>query len=392
MIVKNVYAEKLDNFGRGIVYQNGKITFVKNLLPCEKADIEIVLDKKRYALGKVVRLLEKSSDRVDPKCPYENCGCMLKHLDYLKQLEYKESKVKDIIYKFSGMVPKFNPIVYEDCWNYRNKITLKISNGTCYCKPGTNNMIKIDSCFLVSDKVNEIIKVLNTLDLSKAQEVVIKEFNGIMLIIDGYLDISLLKTLVNSIYLNGKLVYGAEYITTLIKDLTFYISKDSFFQVNKYLTENLYDVAIEYCGNDKSKKVLDLYCGTGTISLLLSKYFKEVIGIEINKEAIKCANLNKKANNIDNVSFVCGDASKKIDDLKADIVVVDPPRSGLTNKGIKDIIKINPEKIVYVSCDLVTLARDLGILKEKYNVLEITPVDMFPNTYHVETVTLLERK
>ena len=144
--------------------------------------------------------------------------------------------------------------------------------------------------------------------------------------------------------------------------------------------------------NSSGKSVLDLYCGTGTISLFLSKHFDKVIGIEINEEAVKCAFLNKDLNNISNVRFICGDVSKEIHHLKADNIVVDPPRSGLTNEGINDILKINPERLVYVSCDPMTLARDLKLLGAKYEVKEVTLFDMFPWTYHVESVCLLVRK
>ena len=152
----------------------------------------------------------------------------------------------------------------------------------------------------------------------------------------------------------------------------------------------LYNKVLEYL--DGGKSVLDLYCGTGTISLFLSRYFDEVTGIEINEEAVKCAFLNKKLNNISNVRFICGDVSKLVYDLKADNIVVDPPRSGLTSKGISDILNINPDRVVYVSCDPMTLARDLKLFEEKYIVQEVTLFDMFPWTYHVESVCLLVRK
>ena len=154
----------------------------------------------------------------------------------------------------------------------------------------------------------------------------------------------------------------------------------------------LYNKVLEYLG--KSNSVLDLYCGTGTISIFLSKYFESVIGIEINEEAIKCANLNKDLNGINNVRFICGDVSKEIHYLKVqvDSIVVDPPRSGLTKSGIEDILKISPKKMVYVSCDPMTLARDLRLLSSDYEVKEVTLFDMFPWTYHVESVVLCVKK
>ena len=388
-----VKCDRLDHFGRGICFIDGKIVFVNNLLPDEEAYIEIIKNKSKYSVGKIISLESMSKDRTIPNCPYMNCGCALKHLKYEKQLEFKEKKVFDIIKRYGKINPKINKIISsEKIYNYRNKVTLKVNGGVGYFENDTNNIIKIDKCFLVSDRVNKIINVLNSLDLSEVNDIIIKDFDEVMIIVNGKLDIKPLFPLADSIYVDNKLLYGGEFVHSKIKDLTFNISKDSFFQVNSGMIEKLYDIAIGYLGHDKNKKVLDLYCGTGTIALLLSKYFKEVIGVEINKEAIHCANLNKKTNNIDNVNFICGDVSLLAKDLAADYIVVDPPRSGLSKEGVLDILKITPEKIVYISCDPMTLARDLRILSTNYDVKEITPVDMFPNTYHVECVCLLERR
>lgn len=393
---EKVICQKLDHFGRGIVYLNGKITFVSNLLPKEEAYIKVIKSKKNQAEAKITKIIKESPDRIKPQCPYLNCGCALKHLKYEKQLEYKEEKVKDILKRFAHIEPPINSIIPSSSINnYRNKITLKVDTYVGYHQNHSNNIIAINKCELASGKTNEIIKILNTLNLNNVKEITIKDFGEVMLIADGNFDFKSLIKLVSSIYINEKLVYGKPYLITKINDLNFQISKNSFFQVNKQTMEKLYELAIKYCGKDQNKKVLDLYCGTGTITLLLSKCFKEVLGVEINEEAIKCAEENKKLNNIKNVKFICGDVTKEINKLKkwgAEIIVVDPPRSGLSKEGISDILNINPETIVYISCDPVTLARDLNILKDKYIIEEVTPVDMFPNTYHVECVTKLKKR
>ncbi len=384
---------RLDDKGRGIAKLDNKIIFIPNLLPHEKANIQITKTKKKYAEGKVINIIRASQNRVIPKCPYQNCGCQLKHLNYQKQLEYKQNKVKDILKKFGNLNPKINKIVYDNNINhYRNKITLKVNNQLGYHKPNTNEFISINRCELVSEKTNKIINQLNKEDLSQVKEITIKEFDQTMIIIDGTMDITNIQEKVDTIYMDNKLIKGKPFIQTTLKNLKLNISKESFYQVNKTMTEKLYDIAINYLGQDKNKTVLDLYCGTGTISLIISQYFKKVIGIEINKEAIKCANENKKQNNITNVDFICKDASKKIKNLKADMIIVDPPRSGLTKEGINDILKINPEKLIYISCDPITLTRDLKLLNEKYDIKEVTPVEMFPNTYHIENVVLLEKE
>ena len=387
-----VKCERLDHFGRGIGYVSGKIIFVSNLLPNEEALVKIILDKKKYMVGEVVQLVKKSNYRIEPKCPYENCGCALKSLDYLKTLEFKKDKVIDILKRYGEIEGVVKEIVSSrNIYAYRNKITLKVKDGKIgYFKNGTNDLIEINRCEIASCKSNEIIDILKRNDLSNVREVIIKDFGEVMLIIKGDMNIEELKPLVNSIYINDRLVYGKEFLIAKLGEFKFYVSKDSFFQVNMDVALKLYNKVLEYL--DGGKSVLDLYCGTGTISLFLSKHFDEVTGTEINEEAVKCAFLNKDLNNISNVRFICGDVSKEIHHLKADNIVVDPPRSGLTNEGINDILKISPERFVYVSCDPMTLARDLKLFKEKYKVKEVTLFDMFPWTYHVESVCLLIRK
>ena len=389
-----VKCERLDHFGRGIGRVLGKIIFVPNLFPLEEALVKIVLNKKKYMVGEVIQLIKKSSDRIESNCPYESCGCALKSIKYEKTLEFKKNKVINILKKYGDLENVVKEIFSSDnIYGYRNKISLKVKGGKLgYFKNGSNELIEINRCAIASKKSNEIIKVLNECDLSKAREIIIKDFGEVMIIINGDMNIELLKPFSDSIYINDKLVYGKENVIAHLGDLKFYVSKDSFFQVNMNIALKLYNKVLEYL--DSGDNVLDLYCGTGTISLFLSKYFDRVIGMEINEEAVRCANLNKKLNHISNAEFICGDASKKIHHLKfqADSIVVDPPRSGLTSDGINDILKINPKKLVYVSCDPMTLARDLKLLKSNYEVKEVTLFDMFPWTYHVESVVLCIKK
>ena len=389
-----VKCERLDHFGRGIGHILGKIIFVPNLFPSEEALVKIVLNKKKYMVGEVIQLIKKSSDRIESNCPYESCGCALKSIKYEKTLAFKKNKVINILKKYGDLENVVKEIVFSaNVYGYRNKISLKVKGGKLgYFKNGSNELIEINRCEIASKRSNEIIKVLKECDLSKVYEIIIKDFGEVMIIIKGNMNIELLKPFSDSIYMNDKLVYGKENVIARLGDLKFYVSKDSFFQVNMNIALKLYNKVLEYL--DRGNNVLDLYCGTGTISLFLSKYFDRVMGIEINEEAIKCANLNKKLNHISNAEFICGDASKKIHNLKfqADSVVVDPPRSGLTSDGINDILKINPKKLVYVSCDPMTLARDLKLLKSNYEIKEVTLFDMFPWTYHVESVVLCIKK
>ena len=389
--MRKVKCERLNDQGKGIGYIDQKIIFVPEFLPGDEAYIQITKDKKNYMEGKIIKYLSYSKDRIKPVCPYFNCGCALKDLNYEKQLIFKEEKVKNIIKKFSKLENVVTDIIpSKQIYNYRNKVTLKVKNKVGYYSAGTNNFLAISACALMHPKINEIIKVLNTLDLSKVKEITIKVFAEVMIIIDGYLDISKLKEYADSIYVSESLVYGNKFIKAKINDLTFLVGKDAFFQVNTSMISTLYNVAISLAS--KKGTALDLFCGTGTISLLLSKYFDKVIGVDINEEAVTCALKNKENNKINNVKFLCGDANTLCQNLKADVIFVDPPRSGLAKTGIKNILDIKPKEIIYISCNPITLARDLNVLKEKYTVEKIIPVDNFPNTYHVESITLLKEK
>ena len=385
-----VKIEKLDHFGRGIAKVNNMPIFVENSLVDEEIEVLITKEKKNYMEGVVIDYIKKSPLRVKSNCPYyDKCGgCDLLHLSYIEQLKYKENKVKEIIKKFSGL-ERVNNIVGSKQFNYRNKITLQVKNGIGYFQKKSNDIINIDYCLLVDDKINLIINGLKKIDVSDVKKIVIRVTNlESMVVFYGNIN-SNIDLDVDTIIINGKVIKGNGYIREEINDFKFIISPTSFFQVNNVGMINIYNKVLEYVDGGN---VLDLYCGTGTISIYVSKKANKVLGIELNKEAIKDALINKKINNIGNIDFISGDVGTILSQnkFKADIVIVDPPRAGLDNKSIDNIIKIKPKKIIYVSCDPVTLARDLNILKEKYDVIEITPFDMFGNTYHVECVSLLK--
>lgn len=387
-----VRIEKLDHFGRGIAKVNNMPIFVENSLIDEEVEVLITKEKKNYMEGVVIDYIKKSPLRVESNCPYyDKCGgCDLLHLSYIEQLKYKENKVKEIIKKFSGL-ECVNNIVSSKQFNYRNKITLQVKNGIGYFQKKSNNIINIDNCLLVDNKINEIINKLKKIDVSDVKKIVIRVTNlESMVVFYGKINLKI-DLDVDTIIINDKVIKGNGYIREEINDFKFIISPTSFFQVNNIGMINIYNKVLEYVDGGN---VLDLYCGTGTIGIYVSKKANKVLGIELNKEAIKDALINKKLNNINNIDFISGDVGTILSEnnFKADIVIVDPPRAGLDNKSINNIIKIKPRKIIYVSCDPVTLARDLNILKDKYDVIEITPFDMFGNTYHVECVCLLKIK
>lgn len=384
-----IKCERVDDFGRGIGYYDKKIVFIPGLLPSEVAEVKIVEDKKNYMEGEIIGIINKSDKRVCPRCPYKYCGCSLNIMSYSDTLEYKKKKVNNILKKYANISFDLD-IVFDREYGYRNKVTLKVKDGKLgYYKNGTHDLISIDRCLIASSKINEVIDILKKIDLSDVFEIVIKSMDEVMVIINGKMDISYLKDFVNSIYMNGELVYGKDKILSHIGNYKFYVSKDSFFQINSFVTSKMYDKIIKYAGN--GDKAVDLFCGCGTISMFLSDNFKEVVGVEINSEAIEMAKLNMILND-KKINFVCGDANKIIKGVKCDTLVVDPARSGLKEIGVNNILDISPLKIVYVSCNPVTLARDLKLLSSKYLVKDITLFDMFPFTYHVECVCLLEKR
>lgn len=386
-----VRIDKLSHDMRGITRIDNKITFVDKTLPNEVVNIRLTKQKKDINEGKVISFLEKSNDRVDFICPYYDIckGCNIAHIEYKKSLEYKQDIVKDIIKRYSDI--DINPeIVFDNnIYNYRNKITLRVYDNKLALVG--DSFVNIDYCYLVNDNINNVIKLINDIDLSCVKEVIIKGISEIMVIIKGIINeeelLNKLSSIVTTIIINDKKIYGKDYITININNYTYAIYDSSFFQVNTSMISKLYDKVLEYAG--KGNRLLDLYCGAGTIGIYLAKNFNYVRGIEQNKDAIVSANKNKEINKISNIDFVCDEVCN-IDKINEDVLIVDPPRNGLDKVTREKIMLSDVNRVVYVSCNPITLARDLNILREKYMLKDITLFDMFPNTSHVECVVKLE--
>lgn len=396
-----VRIEKLDHFGRGITYIDGKVCFVEHALPEEIVELEITKETKKYLLGKAIDYLETSPDRVIEKCKYFNTcgGCNLQHYDFTKENEYKQEKVQELLERFGKLSIKVEDIIYQEPRNYRNKITLhgKDKKLGLY-KKETNELIEITSCNLVDKRINDIIPTLKELaKVNEIEEVTIRTDNDseklMVKIIGTVTNIEILKD-IDVLIINDKVITKDNQIISRIGNKKYYLSIDSFFQVNKTLTEKLYDEVRTVVEKTKPNKVLDLYCGTGTIGIYVSDYTKEVVGVDYSKSNIKDANKNKELNNLTNITFINNKVENVIDSFKEefDLVIVDPPRAGLDPKTIENLKRINSKTIVYVSCDLATLARDLKELSTTYNIDYVKPFNMFPRTYHVETVVLLTLK
>ena len=387
---------RLDHQGRGIGKIDNKIIFIPNTLPGEIIEYNITKSKKKYLEGEITKFIKKSSQRIEPICPYYNkCGgCQLMHLNYQNQLKYKQEKIENIIHKYVNENIKIESIIKADnIYNYRNKITLHSKNKIGMYKKDSNTIINIDSCLIANNKINEIIKELNKINIYE-DEIIIRNNGQDSLLKYQNEQNNFNKINVDSIILNNQNIKGKGYNIETIENLKFIISPTSFFQVNTEQTIKLYNLIKNLANCNKSDNILDLYCGTGTIGLFINNNSKNILGIEINKDAIKDANQNIILNHIQNAKFINDDAKNYINKInyQPDIIIVDPPRSGLFKGMIEKLIKFKAKKIIYVSCDPITLSRDLKELTNRYQIEKIYPIDMFPNTYHVESVCLLTLK
>lgn len=403
LIVKIV---RYNNEGEGVAIFNDLVIFVPGVIIDEEVKIKIVELKKNYAKGEVIKILIPSNDRRIPVCPFYNeCGsCNLMHIDYDKQLEFKKQKVIDVFKKVSNIDVEIKSINSFNCLHYRNKVVLRVDKDKIgYYKPKTNSLVDINECLICDELINDIIRKIRSfikensnhkikeVMIRVAREEVIISFDDLN---KKYIDI-IIDTFKNvtSLYIKDELVLGIPSINQKLLDLVFDISPKSFFQVNTLTASKLFGYALKDV-NDKNICV-DLYSGTGTITMLLAKKARRVIGIEVVPDAVMDAENNLLLNDIDNVEFKLGRVEDLIDELKdlnIDTLVMDPPRSGSDKRSLRALLKFKPKEIIYISCNPITLARDYNVIKNLYEIKEIQLFDMFPNTYHVECVSLLSLK
>ena len=392
-----VKIDRLSDTGEGIGIFSNKVVFVPKSVVGDVVVVKNVREYKKYVVSDIDKIIVSGDDRCAVKCPYfDSCGgCQIMNIIYNKQLIYKKNKVINMFKKYGNV--NVNPqIVGTSQFNYRNKIVFSVVDGRLgLFKYRSHNVVKVNECLLVLDVINDVVKLINdNIDLSLVKRVMIRasSFNNLMVCFEGEVsNIDILKKYVDSIYVNNVLVFGKSKIVTKLGNYLFEVSNNSFFQVNYEQVIRLYDKVREYLPG--FGKVLDLYCGTGTIGIYVSDKCDSVIGIEINEDSVRDARCNKSLNNVKNIDFVCGDVEDVIkDDVYFDSVIVDPPRAGLSSKTKDILLDIGSENIIYVSCDPMTLVRDINYLSSKYEVRDVTLFDMFPNTYHVESVVLLKKK
>lgn len=437
----------LGSSGEGVGKYENFTVFIPYALPGEIVEARIDFVKKQYASGRLVKVIQPSDQRVTPQCPvYYRCGgCQLQHISYESELKEKQQQVKDALERIGHLqdLSVLPTLGAENPWNYRNKMQFPVASAAkgqldigCFAAY-THRVIDVASCAIQKEENNQIVTVVR----QWMKQFKIPAYNedrrtGIVRHIMGRVGVHtgevmvclvtagdmvphmkdlvhmLQKSIpgltsvvqnVNKRHTNvilgekTKKIYGSETIHDTIGSLKFNISAQSFFQVNSEQAQKLYEKALEFADLTGNETVADVYCGTGTITLFLAQKAKQVYGIEIVAPAIRDAIKNARENKIHNAEFILGDAAYKLPELissgvRPDVIILDPPRAGCEEKVLAAIARVKPKRVVYVSCNPATLARDLAYMSEHgYKTIKAQPVDLFSRTHHVETVVLMSR-
>ncbi|WP_294578400.1 23S rRNA (uracil(1939)-C(5))-methyltransferase RlmD [uncultured Thomasclavelia sp.] len=431
--------------GQGIVKVDNFTYFVKGMLVGETGKLKVIKVLKNYAIARLIELDQVSPYRSEPKCAvFKACGgCQLQHINQQGQQKFKTKRVIDCLERIGDCHVLVNDcLMMEEPWHYRNKVQmpLGIKNNhlvTGFYKKKSNEIIPCDNCLIqnklsnqITNRVRELMEQFNIHPYDKmAHQGNIKHIltkqgyhtNEVMLVLISYQDkikhidklvqiitqeFPMIKTVIQNInprvdnVILGdieRVLYGDGYIYDYLLGNKYKISLKSFYQINPVQVEKLYQTAIDFANLNDNNIVLDAYCGIGTIALSLARHVKKVYGVEIVPEAIEDAKFNASNNQIENVEFYCDDAGRYMMELvrqgiHLDVVFVDPPRKGCSNEFLDYLIKATPEKIVYISCDVATQARDIKYLQEHgYIARKCQPVDMFPQTTHIENIVLLTK-
>ncbi|MEE1030730.1 MAG: 23S rRNA (uracil(1939)-C(5))-methyltransferase RlmD [Ruminococcus sp.] len=444
-----VYIEDMGHEGEGIGKVDGYTVFVKDAVIGDTVQAKIMKTKKNYGYARLMEIIESSPDRTEPLCPYaRQCGgCQIQALSYEKQLEYKNNKIRNNLIRIGGFSEEelhMEPIIgMEVPFYYRNKAQFPVGTDkednlvTGFYAGRTHTIINNRKCYLGVDVNEQILNIvldyMKKYNVSAYDETTHKGLVRHVLIRYGFQSKEIMVCLVvngnrlpaadalvselctiegmTSISMNinkektnvilgreVKTLWGQSYITDKIGNVSYQISPLSFYQVNPVQTEKLYGKALEFAGLEGNETVWDLYCGIGTISLFLAQKAKQVYGVEIVPAAIEDAKRNAALNGFTNAEFFVGKAEEVLPEkyekegIYADVIVVDPPRKGCEESVLDTMVKMQPKRIVYVSCDSATLARDLKYLRERgYQVERVVGCDMFPQSVHVETVVLLSQ-
>ncbi len=429
MIIKKndiveLVASDLSEFGFGVCRFQGLVIFVKNLLIAERARVLILKVNKNYAFGKVIELLERSCYRIEPECGLASkCGgCQLLHLSVDGERLFKIDKIK------RSLGVDSIEFIDSDCeYNYRNKVMVPFLRGEAgFYRQNSHDIVDMNFCYLQSELSNRVyLAIKNYLidnEIDDCKTIIVREsfYYGDILVglavvskreyvwLSGLIDFLRIEfSVIKSIVLNRHLiesntllsndcvvVYGDGYIIERLGNIDYKIALNTFFQVNTSMSEKLYNCVVDLGNFNGSERVLDLYCGVGSIGCFVADRVFKVIGVDIIKDSIMMARENALLNGLNNIEFVCEDASEYLDRNchNFDVVIVDPPRKGLSESGVRDLLRIGADKIIYISCNVNSLARDLELLLVDYSLERVVGVNLFSRTFHVETIVLLSRK
>ncbi|RKO61271.1 23S rRNA (uracil(1939)-C(5))-methyltransferase RlmD [Caldibacillus debilis] len=439
--------EDVTHDGQGVAKADGYPLFVPGALPGERGTVRVLKTNKSYGYGKLLELAVESPDRRIPPCPvYHQCGgCQLQHMSYAAQLRMKEKHVRDCLQRIGKIAhADIRPIIgMGDPWRYRNKVQVPVGmkDGELvagFYRERTHKIINMDRCLIQMEKTDEVVQKVKELcgnlqippyDEERHEGVLrhimvryglaTREIMVVLItrtdeipnrkklvrgIVEAFPDVKSIVQNINPKRTNvilgeeTRVLWGRDVIYDKIGDIRFAISAQSFYQVNPVQTRVLYEKALEYAGLTGEETVIDAYCGIGTIALFLAGRAKKIYGVEVVPEAVADAKRNAELNGIRNAEFAVGKAETVMEQwyeagLRPDCIVVDPPRKGCEPSLLETILKMSPQRVVYVSCNPATLARDLRILEDGgYRTEAVQPVDMFPQTKHVEAVVRMTLK
>ncbi len=449
MLEKNkIYDALISDYtaeGQGVAKIDGCAVFIPNAIVGETCRVRIEKAQKTWAAGKLVEILEKSPHRVQRECPISSScgGCDFWHMDYAEETRLKADRVQQALNRIGGEnLDSIDILSAPTCYGYRNKAQYPVSSKKSrvfagFFKAGTHSVVENQRCLILpetTDRVKQlVIDYVNHYGITAYDETTGKgllrhiyvrkgEVSGQILVclvvngrklphtedliarlqtVPGFTTLVLnVNTRQGNTILGQESIplYGPGYIEDTLCNLQFRLSPHSFYQINHHQAQRLYEAAISQAEITKNDLVLDLYCGVGTITLAMAKAAGKVIGVEVVEQAVADARENAKRNGIENAEFFCGDAGKAAlsleeQGIRPDVVVVDPPRKGLNADAIEAMVKMSPRRIVYVSCDPATLARDVALLKAKgYCVKNALAADLFPRTAHVESIVCLVKQ
>lgn len=443
--IRTVTIEGMNSQGAGVARIDGRAVFVAGALPGELCEIKLLKVSNTAVYAKAFRIIEPSAHRIEPECPYfSKCGgCSFLHADYGEELDIKRSRVNDALRRIGGLDISVTEIIGAPTrCRYRNKAIFAVAKEdgrtvTGFYRPRSHQVIPVESCLIQSKEADEaatavrewmdrhsvscydetdgtglVRNVFVRTAFSTGMVMVCLVSNGdipgkselVKMIRDRLPSVASIILNINknrgNVVLSGSFatLWGADFIEDVLLGLRFRLSPLSFYQINSLQVEKLYSKALEYAGLTGKEKVLDLYCGTGTIGLCAAGKAEKVVGVEVVEAAITDAKINAELNKIGNAEFICADAGEAAKILaergfRPEVVFLDPPRKGLASDVIDTVSEMSPERIVYVSCDPATLARDLKLFDERgYKAVKAAVLDMFPGTAHVECVVLMTRK